>query len=233
MDVAHVLTPPALHRATAEPLLRRGIHVLLEKPMAATEADCAALEEAAESGGARLRINHNFVHHPAFARLRRDLARGAIGRLRHVDLAYIVPLRQLAAGQLGHWMFRSPVNLLLEQAVHPLSQLEALIGTPQDVRTLAEPAWNANDAVDLVTGWHIVGRGSGASFNMTVVIGHSHPLWRVRVVGSDGVLECDVLRNSCWAERPTRWLDAVDDLATGPRPGCAGWARRSETPPPT
>src|SRR3954454_19452649 len=33
VDVAHVLTPPPLHRATAEPLLRRGIHVLLEKPM--------------------------------------------------------------------------------------------------------------------------------------------------------------------------------------------------------
>src|SRR5690242_18044598 len=103
VDVAHVLTPPPLHRAAAEPLLRRGIHVFLEKPMAATEADCAALETAADQGGARLRVNHNFVHHPAFARLRKDLARGAIGPARHVDLAYVVPLRQLAARQFGHW----------------------------------------------------------------------------------------------------------------------------------
>src|SRR5262245_42232108 len=40
-DVAHVLVPPDLHRAVSEPLLRAGIHVLLEKPMAVTAADCA------------------------------------------------------------------------------------------------------------------------------------------------------------------------------------------------
>jgi predicted dehydrogenase/nucleoside-diphosphate-sugar epimerase len=214
-DVAHVLTPPALHRAVAEPLLRRGVHVLLEKPMAASEADCAALEEAAEQGGARLRVNHNFVHHPAFARLRRDLASGAIGPPRHIDLVYIVPLRQLAARQFGHWMFRSPLNLLLEQAVHPASQLDALIGPPQDVVAVAEPARSVGDGIDLTTSWRIVGRGSGASFTMTIVIGHSQPLWRIRVVGADGVLESDILRNGYWIERPTPWIDAADDLAVG------------------
>lgn len=224
VDVAHVLTPPALHRAAAEPLLRRGIHVLIEKPMAVDEAECEALEEAAERGGARLRVNHNSVHHPAFARLRRDLARGAVGRPRHVELVYIVQLRQLAAGQLGHWMFRSPANLLLEQAVHPLSQLEALLGPPQELVAVPEPPRRVGAEATLVTGWRIVGRAAcGASFGATVVIGHSQPLWRIRVVGSDGVLESDVLRNGYQADRPTPWLEAVDDLVVG----TAGGLRRA------
>ena len=47
VDVAHVLVPPNLHRRVAEPLLQAGLHVLLEKPMAETPADCAALQQAA------------------------------------------------------------------------------------------------------------------------------------------------------------------------------------------
>ena len=47
VDAAHVLVPPHLHRAVAEPLLRAGLDVLLEKPMAETPADCAALQDAA------------------------------------------------------------------------------------------------------------------------------------------------------------------------------------------
>lgn len=215
VDAAHILTPPPLHRAASEPLLLRGIHVLIEKPMATSEADCEALEDAADRGGARLRINHNFVHHPAFARLRRDLALGTVGRARYVDITYIVQLRQLAGGQLGHWMFRSPLNLLLEQAVHPISQLEALVGPPQDVAAVAEPARRVADAIDLITGWQIAGTAGETSFHMTLVIGHPQPLWRVRVVGSDGILEADMLRNSYALEQPTPWLDAADAFVVG------------------
>lgn len=215
VDAAHVLAPPALHAVLAEPLLRRGIHVLIEKPMAVSEAECTVLEEAAEQGGARLAVNHNSVHHPAFARLRRDLTTGVVGRTRHVELTYIVQLRQLATGQLSHWMFRSPLNLLLEQAVHPLSQIEALVGPFQACVAGPEPPRRISDGVTLVTGWQISGRGACASFSATIVIGHSQPLWRVRVVGSDGVLESDILRNTYQIERPTPWLEAIDDLAIG------------------
>jgi predicted dehydrogenase/nucleoside-diphosphate-sugar epimerase len=215
VEVAHVLTPPSLHRAAAEPLLERGIHVLIEKPMATSEAECIVLEEAAERGGARLRVNHNFVHHPAFARLHSDLVQGAVGRPCHVDIVYIVQLRQLAAGQLGHWMFRSPLNLLLEQVVHPVSQLEALIGWPEELQVVADPSRKIGDGFELVTGWQLVGRAGGASFHVRILLGHTQPLWRVRVVGSDGVVEADILRNRHAAELPTPWLEAADDLVAG------------------
>ena len=67
VDAAHVLVPPNLHRQVAEPLLRAGIHVLLEKPMAETPEDCAALQAAALDGGSALHINQNFPYHPAMS----------------------------------------------------------------------------------------------------------------------------------------------------------------------
>jgi hypothetical protein len=42
-----------------------------------------------------------------------------LGRPRFVGCLYNVPLRQLISRQFSHWMFRRPLNILLEQAVHP------------------------------------------------------------------------------------------------------------------
>ena len=139
VDVAHVLVPPPLHRPVAEALLRAGIHTLVEKPLAATIAECDALMAAAEAGSTALQVNHNFVHHPAHLAAKRRLARGQLGAIRHVICHFNLPLRQLAARQLSHWMFDTPQNLLLEQAVHPLSQIDDLIGPIRDIAVLAAP----------------------------------------------------------------------------------------------
>ena len=53
VDCVHVLTPPNLHAATALPFLKAGIPVLLEKPLAATVAECARLQRVAASGQRR------------------------------------------------------------------------------------------------------------------------------------------------------------------------------------
>ena len=157
IQVVHVLTPPATHRPVAEPILKRGIHVLLEKPMAISEADCVALEEVADKGGALLTVNHNFVYHPAFVRLQKAAAVGKIGNIKHIDIIYMMPLRQLTNSQFGHWMFQNPSNLLLEQAVHPLSQLDALIG-PLTIRTvIPSKVRTFGNAVDLITTWLVAG----------------------------------------------------------------------------
>ena len=112
----------------ALPLLQAGKPVLMEKPLAATGADCAVLLDAAAQSGAPVGVNQNFLHHPAFVRLRDLVAARSLGKPNFVGCIYNVPLRQLAARQFGHWMFAAPVNLLLEQAVHPLSQIAALAG---------------------------------------------------------------------------------------------------------
>ena len=58
-DVAHVLVPADYHRVAAEPLLRAGLHVLLEKPLAVTAEDCEVLVKLAREKGVTLGVNHN------------------------------------------------------------------------------------------------------------------------------------------------------------------------------
>ena len=57
------------------------------------------------------------------------------GRVEHVQVCLSVRSPQLEAGDFSHWMFRSPKNIVFEQAPHPLSQLHALIGPVREART--------------------------------------------------------------------------------------------------
>src|SRR5262249_13289928 len=56
IDAAIVATPPFHHAPCTLSLLRRGIHVLVEKPMATNYADAVAMVEAAEERGVTLSV---------------------------------------------------------------------------------------------------------------------------------------------------------------------------------
>ena len=215
VDAVHVLVPPNLHRRVAEPLLRAGIHVLVEKPMAETPEDCAALQAAAAAGGAALHVNQNFPYHPAHTRLKAALKANRIGPVRHVSLLYNMPLRQLDAGQLGHWMFAEPRNLLLEQAVHPLSQIDDLLGPIEAIDAQPQPPVSAGEGTDLITAWLVSLRCARGTAQMHFALGQTFPVWRLSVIGDDGSMEADMIHNRLAVETPSRWLDAADSLAGG------------------
>lgn len=215
VKVAHVLVPPNLHRRVAEPLLRAGVHVFLEKPMAETPEDCAALRDAAAEGGVAIGVNQNFPYHPAHAQLKRDIRDNRIGPIRHVSLLYNMPLRQLDGGQLGHWMFAEPRNLLLEQAVHPLSQIDDLLGPIETIDAQPQPPRTVGDGIELITGWLVSLRCGRGTAQLQFSLGQSFPVWQVNVIGDDGQLEADMINNRVSGTTPSRWLDAADSLVGG------------------
>ena len=220
-DRAHVLVPPELHAPVAATLIAAGKPTLLEKPLAATGAECAALVAQAAAADVPLGVNQNFVHHPAFVRLRRLVDARAMGRPSYVDVLYNVPLRQLAARQFGHWMFAAPGNILLEQAVHPLSQIAALAGAIGEVRAIAAPPIALSPdrlfhaAVDVALACAQV------PAQLRFAVGQSFPFWQVRVVCDDGVIVADILANRCVTYGRTRWMDAVDGALSGTRSAAA------------
>ncbi len=73
-DCAFVLTPKDTHASIATALLRRGIPVFLEKPMATTLADAEALLQTAEASGALLMVGFNRRYAPVYDALHREWA---------------------------------------------------------------------------------------------------------------------------------------------------------------
>jgi predicted dehydrogenase len=102
IDVALVAVPNAWHEPIASDLLRAGIHVLVEKPMARTTAECDRMLAAASEGDTVLAVGHDFRQFPV-ARFARDFfAAGLLGPIQRVDL------RQSAGGR---WPYASTAVL--------------------------------------------------------------------------------------------------------------------------
>lgn len=221
-DTAHVLVPPDLHAVVAAPLIEAGIDVLLEKPMAASSDACDRLLHLAETSGAKIGINQNFVFDVQFQKMLSFIGSGDAGRLRSVTCIYSMPLRQLSAGQLGHWMFREPKNLLLEQAVHPLSQIIQLIGSIRDVNVSAAVAEQLTPdtlfAPSLLA--HLEGVKASAQFEFRM--GAEYPTWQITACCDDATLTADMISNSLTIYRRARWLEPVDRFVGGLRIAASG-----------
>jgi predicted dehydrogenase len=67
VDAVVVAVPTVDHRSIAEAFLSRGVHVLVEKPMAASLAEADAMLAAAAASGARLAVGHTERFNPAVA----------------------------------------------------------------------------------------------------------------------------------------------------------------------
>ena len=209
---AHVLTPPETHAAIACQLLDAGKSVLLEKPLATSHAASTGLSARA---GDCLGINQNFVFHPAFLRLRKMLDSGLLGLPRSVSCIYAMPLRQLAARQFGHWMFRQPANILLEQAVHPLSQIAALAGRTMTLQASAGPALALGAGRLFHPAFDVLMQGEKLPAQLRFAVGETFPFWQLTLVCDDGVAVADIVANRILRYRRTRWLEPVDGLVSG------------------
>jgi predicted dehydrogenase len=58
VDAVSIVAPTTVHLEVAEPFLRRGVHMMLEKPIAATRAQGEEIVRLAEQSGATLQIGH-------------------------------------------------------------------------------------------------------------------------------------------------------------------------------
>jgi predicted dehydrogenase len=73
--------PTALHEAVGLDALQEGVHVLMEKPIAATVEEGRRLIEKARVTGAQLMIGHIVRFNPAILALKQKLQDGALGRI--------------------------------------------------------------------------------------------------------------------------------------------------------
>lgn len=130
-DVVHVLTPPHTHAEVTVAALERGVHVLVEKPMANTSAEAERMLNAAHRGGALLTVDHNRLFDPVMLEARRLVAEGKLGD--------IVGVESFQAGTASErpWLDRLPGGGIGDLVPHPLYLQLAFLGRVRDLRVLA------------------------------------------------------------------------------------------------
>jgi len=209
-DVVHVLTPPNVHYASALPFLRLGRKVVIEKPVGVSTEECAQMQAIATAAGTLTAVNQNFMYSPAYLQLKGDIADGKLGPVRFVDYVYEAPLKQLAARQFGHWMFCQPVNILLEQAVHPLSQIVDFAGNVEKCDAQAAQGTEISPGVVLYTQLQATLQCQQAPVNFRFHVGSKFPACRMTVYCDDGIAIADMFTNQYFQVKRTTYLDAAD-----------------------
>ena len=88
IDVVSIVTPNHVHYAAAREFLKRGIHVICDKPLTSDLADAKKLVKAAEQSDALFILTHNYTGYPMVRQAREMIQNGDIGTIRVVQVEY-------------------------------------------------------------------------------------------------------------------------------------------------
>src|SRR6266700_3515171 len=81
-DLVDICTPPKTHVKLAVAAMKRGCHVLIEKPMALTVEECDRIVDASREHGVKVCVGHSDLFYYPFMQARELVANGAIGDFR-------------------------------------------------------------------------------------------------------------------------------------------------------
>jgi predicted dehydrogenase len=117
IDAVVVATPPATHASIALKALRAGKHALVEKPLATSSKEAAAMVRAAALTGVRLMVGHTFEYNAAVWKLKDIIDSGELGRIHYID-----------AARLGLGRYQRDCNVIWDLAPHDISIVSYLLG---------------------------------------------------------------------------------------------------------
>lgn len=186
IDVASVAVPTVDHRAVAEPLLRRGVHCLVEKPLAGSTEDATALVRAARQGNTVLQVGLVERFNPV---------RSALARLGGSPAF-------LEVHRLAPFVGRSTdVGVVMDLMIHDLDLVNHLVGEEAErVEAVGVPVVGPHE--DLANAR--ITFPSGCVANVTASRASLQRMRRFRIFSTDGYLALDYDRKHALLVRPPR-----------------------------
>jgi predicted dehydrogenase len=184
VDVVYVATPHPMHHANALLALRAGKPVLVEKAFTMNAGEAEELVAVARAEGLFLMEAMWTRFLPHIAEIRRLIADGALGDIVTVTADH------------GQWFAQDPEfrlfapelggGALLDLGVYPVSFASMVLGRPDRIVTLIDPAFTGVDGQTSM----LFGYASGAQAVLTCTLSAKSPT-RGAIVGSDARIEID------------------------------------------
>ncbi|NOY57014.1 MAG: Gfo/Idh/MocA family oxidoreductase [Actinobacteria bacterium] len=238
IEVVDICLPHHLHASHALRALAAGRHVLLEKPMAMSVAECDQILAVAADAGRSVGVSHNQLFYEPHRRLAGMLERGDLGDV------LTIRARLAIGGKYGGWRSnpaQAGGGLLMDAGVHRVYVLEAL-GGPITAVTAVMDRPGSEDRYSILFEF-----ATGAIGTIDATYGGPAGLFddQIEVVGTEAIARvagCEALfegfatgpalrvwRNGTWTER-----DSANDWAGSVKVSvdafCAAVANGTEPP---
>lgn len=110
LDAVAIATPVRFHHKMAKASLLAGKHTFIEKPMAASSAQCAELIALAKEKKLTLMVGHTFLYSEVVRKIKKIADSGDIGELRYIS-----------ARRLNLGLFQKDINVTWDLAPHDIS----------------------------------------------------------------------------------------------------------------
>ena len=177
-DAAIIAVSTQSHYEIADDLLRAGLHVLVEKPVAATLGEAERLLELARRAGRVLQVGHLERFNPALQ---------AVGKYTQRPLF-------VEAHRLGPFPERSTdIDVVRDLMIHDIDIIQRLVGAePDRIEAVGVPV--LTDKVDIANArLHFP---TGCVANLTASRVSPTPMRKVRVFQVDGYFSIDLLAHA-------------------------------------
>jgi predicted dehydrogenase len=116
LDAIVIATPVHLHHPLGLKSLSAGKHVMIEKPMAGSVAQCEELADLAQKKKLTLMVGHTFLYSPHVRKIKDIIQSGDIG-----DILYI------SSRRLNLGLFQKDINVVWDLAPHDISIIQYLM----------------------------------------------------------------------------------------------------------
>lgn len=133
LDVAFVATPPHVRTRIVVDLVRSGLDIVSEKPLATTLADADAILDAVQVNGRTLVMAHNYPHLPEIRLIADVVADGEIGALRTLTFRAMGSPGWTGVPDFDPNWRSNPASSgggrMMDMGIHALNLADVLLGT--------------------------------------------------------------------------------------------------------
>jgi UDP-N-acetylglucosamine 3-dehydrogenase len=131
IDAAYIGTPPDQHLDVARELAPRGVHILCDKPLAATLGDADKIIDLAREHGIKLMVPFNPRYQLPVIKLKELIDRGELGELKHIHATKYGKIPRGMPGLDTSWFFekaRAGFGGFGDIGIHAIDALRWLAG---------------------------------------------------------------------------------------------------------
>ena len=194
IDAVSIVTPNNVHSAPVIAFLNAGIHVICDKPLAATMEQANQISESVEKSEARFFLTHNYTAYPLIRQAQKLVKEGALGRISVVQSEYVKDwLTNETSNRQADWRTdpkQSVAGSIGDIGTHAFNLIELVNGLKTEAISAELHSFVTGRKVD--DNAHIRARlqdGVKAQiWTSQVAVGHENDL-RIRVYGDKGGLE--------------------------------------------
>jgi len=187
IDGVVLATPHSAHADEIAAAALAGKHVFVEKPFTLTAESAERAIEACRKAGVTLAVGFNRRYMPSYVDMKRRIAAGEIGRLRHLEADFSgPPSYQTEAGNWRSNRIESPGGSMTARGVHILDALVHLAGLATEVQAVSERLQHDIDVDDTTA---CLLRFAGGATGMLSTLHAATRFYRIHAFGSKGALE--------------------------------------------